>query len=159
ECAHAFGFEGRGAPWLADQANERTDKLPFDLVDGVSSGEEPLDALGRGRVTMREKCRVRVLDGGIHDFGIGLGDLRRDSLVDRAYQRRVCGLELGGAPDPWHELRNAHRCPPLYCCLSYTCCPSLSGMSRRVLGANSSSSFTRRSANPCSWVYCSSASM
>ena len=33
------------------------------------------------------------------------------------------------------------------------------GMSRSVLGANSSSSLTRRSASPCSWTYCSNASM
>ncbi len=38
-------------------------------------------------------------------------------------------------------------------------CPSASGMSRSVLGANSSSSLTRRSVRPCSWAYCSSASM
>ena len=41
----------------------------------------------------------------------------------------------------------------------YTNCPSLSGMSRMVAGANNSSSLTRRSVRPCSWVYCSSASM
>src|SRR5215475_12988973 len=41
----------------------------------------------------------------------------------------------------------------------YTCCPWLSGMSRSVLGANSSSSVTRRSVSPCSWVYWSSASI
>src|SRR5262249_47925991 len=38
-------------------------------------------------------------------------------------------------------------------------CPSLSGISRSVLGANSSSSLTRREVSPCSCVYCSSASM
>jgi hypothetical protein len=37
--------------------------------------------------------------------------------------------------------------------------PSASGMSRRVLGANSSSSLTRRAVRPCSRAYCSRASM
>ena len=40
-----------------------------------------------------------------------------------------------------------------------TCCPSLSGMSRIVLGANSSSIVRRRGVSPCSWEYCSSASI
>src|SRR5262245_5902771 len=87
-------------------------------------------------------------------------------------------------PDPRHQLRYGHGCllgflkpsheasvtttgggasqrqehrPTRY--LVHTRWPSLNGISRSVLGANNSSSFTRRSVSPCSWVYWSPASI
>ena len=161
ECAHALGLEGCGPARLADEANERADQLAFDLVDGVGRRQQPLDPLAGGRILMIEECRMGVLDRGIDHLGVGLDDLRGHGVVDGAYERRQAGFEYHRPADPRHQLRYGHR---FFLALLgfetfYTCWPSLIGMSRSVLGANSSSSLTRRSVSPCSWVYWSSASI
>ena len=112
EGAYALGFECRGASRLADEADERADDLAFDLVDGVGRRDEPLDPLGGGGVLMLEERRVRVLDGGIDDLGVGFDHVRGDGLVGRDNERRERGLELGGPSDPRHQLRYGHRAPP-----------------------------------------------
>jgi hypothetical protein len=108
ECTDPLRLECGGAPRLADEANERAHQLAFDLVDGVGRGKQPFHPLGNGRVAMLEECRMRVLDRGIDDLGIGLNDLRRDALVDRAHKRGEFGLEPGGTPYPRHQLRYGH---------------------------------------------------
>src|SRR5262245_4558710 len=109
EGAHTLGLEGGGTLWLADEADERAHELAFDLVDGVGRGQEPFDALGRGRVLMLEERRMRVLDGGLHHLGVGFDDMRGHRIVDRTDQRRESGLELNGPADPRHQLRYGHR--------------------------------------------------
>src|SRR5262249_24494390 len=157
----ALGLECRGPARLADEANERADQLAFDPVDGVGRRQQPLDPLAGGCILMLEECRMGVLDRSIDDFGVGLDDLRGHGFVDGAHERREAGFEFHRPADPRHQLRYGHRF--LLDLLSsgtfYTCWPSIIGMSRSVLGANSSSSLTRRSVSPCSWVYWSSASI
>src|SRR4051812_15609585 len=99
-----------------------------------------------------------VLDRGIDHLGVGFDHVRGDALVGGTYERRQPGVELGRPSDPGHQLWYGHRRTLLNSCY-LTCWPSLSGMSRSVLGANSSSSLTRRSVRPCSCVYWSSASI
>ena len=108
ECTDPLRLECGGAPWLADEANERAHQLAFDLVDGVRRRKQPFHALGNGRVAMLEECCMRVHDRGIDDLGIGLDDLRRDAIVHRAHKRGELRFELGGAPYPRHQLRYGH---------------------------------------------------
>ena len=61
EGAHALGLEGGGALGLP-MKRMRAHELAFDLVNGLGGGQEPFDALGRGRVLMLEERRVRMLD-------------------------------------------------------------------------------------------------
>ena len=109
EDADPLGLEGRGAPRLADEADERADDLALDPVDGVGRRQQPLDALGGGRILMLEEGFVRVPDRGIDHPGVGFDHVRGDGLVDRANERRGRGVGRNGPADPRHQLRFGHR--------------------------------------------------
>ena len=85
EGPRAFGFEGRRAPRLADDTDERAHQIGFDLVHRICSRHEPLDTFRRGRFQIRHISLMRVFDGRIDDFTAiaPLGDILHRRHLDR----------------------------------------------------------------------------
>ena len=108
EGAGALGLEGRGAPRLADDADERANEFGLDLVHGVGRRQQPFDAFRRRRVLVRQIRLVGVLHRGIDDAGIGFDHVRGDALVDRRHQRRKgrAGGDARRAADPGQKTRD-----------------------------------------------------
>src|SRR5262249_11584733 len=95
-------------------------------------------------------------DRGIHDVRVGFDHVRSHAFVDGAHEWGEPGFELHRPTDPRHELRNGHRFPPRFS--SNMLALAQRNVAQRAR-ANRSSSLTRRSVSPCSWVYWSSASI